>query len=318
MGNGMRKIVVPGGSGFLGQVLARWFDQHGWQVVVLTRGESRDVGAVRTVNWDGRTLGPWQAELEGAAAVVNLAGRSVNCRYTRRNRRTMMNSRVESTRVLGEAIARCERPPSVWLNSSTATIYKHSLDRPMDEVSGTIGATPEAKDAFSIEVATAWEAAFAHAVVPGTRKVTLRSAMVLGPEPGSVLPVLQRLARFGLGGSMGSGQQYVSWIHKEDFCRAIEFLIEHPEITGPVNLSAPQPVTNRELMQIMRAATGRSFGLPATAWMLEVGAFLLRTETELVIKSRRVVPGRLLAAGFEFHYPELKGAVEKIVCRGLL
>jgi uncharacterized protein (TIGR01777 family) len=246
--------------------------------------------------------------------VLNLAGRSVNCRYTAGNRREMLDSRTESTRVLGQAIAACSRPPRVWLNSSTATIYKHSFDRAMDET-GEIGATPEAKDAFSIEVATAWEQAFAEASTSATRKVALRTAMVFGLGKGGVFEVLHRLTRLGLGGTMGHGRQYVSWIHEEDFCRAVEWLIEREDLSGPINLAAPTPVPNREMMRIFRRVCGMPIGLPATRWMLEVGAFMLRTETELIIKSRRVVPGRLLTSGFEFRHPEMEGAARELMGR---
>lgn len=307
------RIVLAGGSGFLGSVLADYFKRRGHEVVILARRipRKRDT-AVTWVQWDGRTWGDWAQHLEGTKALINLAGRSVDCRYHTRNRRLMMDSRLDSTRVLGEAIARCERPTRVWLNSSTATIYKHSFDRAMDEATGELGATPEAKDAFSIEVASAWEKTFAAANTPDTRKVSLRTAMVLGSGSNSVLPVLRRMARLGLGGTLGSGRQFVSWIHERDFCRAIEWLIENPELTGPINLSAPLPLPNREMMRIVRSVYRIPFGLPAPEWLLELGAFFLRTETELMIKSRRVVPKRLLESGFEFRFPHFRGAVEDL------
>src|SRR6185503_12046295 len=244
----------------------------------------------------------------------NLAGRSVDCRYHARNRKLMMDSRVETTRVLGEAITRCANPPKVWLNASTATIYKHTFG-PAWKEDGEIGATAEAQDAFSIEIATAWERAFNATKTPRTRKVALRSAMVFGHGANSVFPVLCRLARFGLGGRMASGRQYVSWIHETDFCRALDWLIDREEFTGPVNLAAPNPVTNSEMMATVRQLCGVPFGLPAAAWMLEVGAFFLRTETELIIKSRRVAPARLLASGFKFQFPELRAALENLNIR---
>jgi hypothetical protein len=259
--------------------------------------------------WDGKSLGEWAKLVDGADVVVNLAGRSVNCRYHARNRRLILESRVNSTRVLGEAIAQCAQPPRVWLNASTATIYKHSIDRPMDEATGEIGATPEANDAFSVEVARAWEQALNQARTPDTRKVALRTAMVLGNGRNSVLPVLRLFARFGLGGKMASGRQFVSWIHEVDFCRAIEWLIAREDFIGPVNLAAPNPVPNREMMECVREVCRAPFGLPATRWMLELGAFFLRTETELIIKSRRVVPTRLMAAGFQFRFPHLREAL---------
>src|SRR5437879_1776650 len=212
-----QKIVLAGGSGFLGRMLAQQFAAVGSEVIILTRTPGNGKPGIQEVRWDGMTLGPWASRLEGARAVINLAGRSVNCRYHAANRKLIMNSRVDSTRVLGEAIARCAAPPPVWLNSSTATIYKHSLDQSMDELTGEIAPTPEAKDEFSIQVATAWERALEEAETPRTRKVALRAAMVLGTAEGSVFRVLRRLARLGLGGRTGNGQQYVSWVHQNDF-----------------------------------------------------------------------------------------------------
>jgi uncharacterized protein (TIGR01777 family) len=306
-----RRIILAGGSGFLGQILRKHFLKQGCEVVVLTRSPHEANGHGREVFWDGQTTGEWTRGLDGAEVLINLAGRTVDCRYHARNRRLMMDSRVDSTRVLGEAIAKCANPPRVWLNSSTATIYKHTFGPAWDE-SGEIGATPEAQDAFSIEVASAWEREFNAANTPRTRKVALRTAMVFGDGANSVFPVLCRLARFGLGGRMASGKQYVSWIHETDLCRAIDWLIQRDGFQGPVNVAAPNPVTNSEMMAMIRELCGVPFGLPATAWMLEIGAFFLRTETELIIKSRRVVPGWLLSDGFEFRFPELRPALEDL------
>lgn len=310
----MKRIVLAGGSGFLGNALARHFRALGWDVVILTRhAQLRDDG-VREVTWDARTVGAWKMELEGAAAVVNLTGKSVDCRYTPANRRAIIDSRVESTRAVGEAIATVATPPHVWLNASSATLYLHTFDTPMDE-NGAQGATPAAKDEFSIEVIHAWEAAFAAAHTPQTRHVALRITMVLGHARNSVFPVLRRLARLGLGGRMGSGRQYVSWIHERDFCRAIKWLIAHEELQGPVNLAAPGPLPNAEMMREFRRLCGMPIGLPATEWMLEIGAFFLRTETELILKSRRVVPGKLLASGFQFEFPEFGPALDELQSR---
>lgn len=308
------RIILAGGSGFLGRVLAKHLLAAGTEVVVLTRTPGQVGGSAREVAWDGRALGEWTRELAGATAVINLAGRSVNCRYHARNRRGILESRIQPTRVLGEAIARCAKPPSVWLNSSTATIYRHTFGSAWDE-SGEIAGTPEAKDEFSVEVACAWERVLGEAKTPQTRKVALRSAMVLANEKNSVFPVLRRLARSGLGGKMGSGEQFVSWIHHADFCRAIEWIIAHDEMSGVVNLASPNPVTNVEMMRTLREVCGVPCGLPATRWMLETGAFFLRTETELIIKSRRVIPGRLAAAGFQFRFPHLRGAFEDLAAK---
>ena len=304
----MKKIVLAGGSGFLGRSLAAHFQQSGYEIIILTRNPKAGKTGIREVAWDARTPGEWVCELEQADAVINLVGRSVNCRYHANNRRLILESRLASTRVIGEAIARCQVPPPVWLNASTATIYKHNYGPAWDEA-GVTGSTPEAKDGFSVDVALAWERVLAEAPTPGTRKVAMRAAMVLGRDPNSVFPVLNRLARFGLGGKMGDGRQFVSWIHEMDFCRPIEWLITHDDLSGPVNVCTPHPVTNAAMMKIFREVCGVPFGLPANRWMLEVGAFLLQTETELLIKSRRVQPQKLLESGFTFRFPDLRGAL---------
>ena len=258
------------------------------------------------VAWDANTPGPWTRELDGADVVVNLAGRSVNCRYTPANRRAIKESRVNSTRVVGEAIAGAARPPRVWLQMSTATIYAHRYDAPNDEATGILGgAEPGAPDTwrFSIDVATSWERALDAAATPRTRKVALRAAVVMSPDRGGVFDLLLRLVRFGLGGQAGHGRQYVSWIHDRDFVRAVYWLIEHDKVDGAVNLAAPHPLPNADFMRALREAWGMRLGLPASAWMLEVGTWLLRSETELVLKSRRVVPGRLVQQGFAFEFP---------------
>ncbi len=298
------KIIIPGGSGQIGNLLARAFHVDGNDVVVLSRQPMP--ANWRMMPWDGATLGGWTAELEGADVVINLAGRSVDCRYHDANRRAIMDSRVFSTRVLGNAIARAIKPPRVWLQMSTATIYAHRYEAANDEATGILGgAEKNSPDTwrFSIDVAKAWEQAANEANVPRTRKVLLRSAMVMSPDRGGVFDVLLRLVRWGLGGTAGDGRQYVLWMHDHDFIRAIYWLIERSDLAGPLNLSAPQPLPNAEFMRTLRSAWGRRFGLPAARWMLEMGAFFLRTESELILKSRRVVPGRLLESGFAFRYP---------------
>jgi len=307
-----KKIILAGGSGFLGSVLSKHFSALGWEVVILTRSPNSRSDSVREVAWDACTLSGWVLQMDGATAVVNLTGRSVDCRYNAKNRREIMESRVNSTRVVGEAIARCKNPPRVWLNSSTATVYKHTFGKPHDETSREMDSAKDAKDAFSVEVAQAWERVMNEAITPRTRKVALRTSMVLGLGPNSVFPVLRRLTRFGLGGEQGSGKQFVSWIHEEDFCRAIEWIISHEELVGPVNLCAPNPLPNAEMMKIFREVCGAPFGLPATEWMLEIGAFFLRTETELIFKSRRVIPGRLMQTGFQFRFPSFHGALQDL------
>jgi uncharacterized protein (TIGR01777 family) len=259
------------------------------------------------VPWNGRTLDRWAAEFDSADVVINLTGRSVNCRYGRRHRRAILESRVQSTRMVGEAIRSARRPPPLWLQASTATIYAHRFDAPNDEESGILGGSEAAVPdtwRFSTEVAAAWEQAIDDVDTPLTRKVKLRSAMIMSPDPGGVFDVLLRLVRCRLGGSAGDGRQYVSWIHDQDFVRAIYWIIEHENLTSAINIAAPDPLPNAEFMRAIRSAWGVRFGLPASTWMLEVGAFLLRTETELILKSRRVVPARLLESGFVFRYPK--------------
>ena len=307
------KIVIPGGSGHLGSVLTRAFRAKGHRVVVLGR---RGSGGV--VRWDGRNLGAWADEIDGADVVINLAGRSVDCRYTAANLREMMDSRVFSTRVVGRAIARAARPPRVWLQMSTATIYAHRFDADNDEATGIIGGDEPDAPAYwrySIDIAQAWERTLDEAATPDTRRVKMRTAMVMSTEPGAVFSILLGLTRVGLGGTLGGGRQYVSWIHENDFVRAIEFLIEREEIDGIVNLTAPHPLPQRDFMAALRRSWGIGFGVPGTKWMLEIAAVLHRTDTELLLKSRRVFPRRLLDAGFRFLHPDWAGAVEELVDR---
>lgn len=310
------RIVIPGGSGHVGRVLARHFHSQGHQVTVLARRVFAAPWPV--VEWNGHGPGAWMQAIDGSDVVVNLAGRSVNCRYTAANRREITESRVQSTRAVGAAIAEAKHPPTLWLNASTATIYRHALDRPMDETTGELGGhEPGAPSTwnFSIDVAKNWEKAFFAAVTPATRKIALRSAMTMSPDADGIFATLLRLARSGLGGRAGSGEQYVSWIHDGDFIRAIEFLIAHEQLEGCINVSAPNPLPYHDFMRALRLACGAPFGLPAAEWMLAVGAFFLRTETGLILKSRRVVPGRLLEAGFAFDFPEWPAAARDLVMR---
>ncbi|HEY2973822.1 MAG TPA: TIGR01777 family oxidoreductase [Pyrinomonadaceae bacterium] len=299
------KVVIPGGSGQVGTILARAFHQRGNDVVVLSRTQT-DAPPWRVVKWDGETLGDWETELEGADVVINLAGQSVNCRYTAENRHIIIDSRVKSTRIVGQAIAETSNAPRVWLQASTATLYAHRYDAANDEATGIIGGSePNAPDTwrFSIDVVKKWERELNAAATPNTRKVLMRSAIVMSPSPGGPFDMLLKLVRLGLGGRFGNGKEYVSWIHDQDFVRTLDWLIQHDELEGPVNLAAPNPLPNAEFMQTLRKAWGIKFGLPATEWMLELGAFVLRSETELMLKSRRVIPPRLLNSGFIFQFP---------------
>lgn len=307
------KIVIPGGSGQVGGVLARHFTTQGHEVVVISRSERSPCGW-RTVRWapeQSQATDLWRRELDGSNVVVNLAGRSVNCRYNRANRQQIMDSRISSTQAIGEAIADAASPPPLWLQASTATIYAHRFDEANDEATGILGGDePDAPDTwrFSIDVAKAWEQAAEETCPAGTRLVLLRSAMTMSPDRGGIFDVLLGLVRRGLGGTCGSGRQYISWIHDADFLRAIDWLIERDNLAGPVNLASPHPLPNAQFMQVLRQAWGARIGLPATEWMLAMGAFFMRTETELVLKSRRVVPGKLLDSGFEFEFGDWETA----------
>ncbi|GAA2577840.1 TIGR01777 family oxidoreductase [Winogradskya consettensis] len=308
------KIVIPGGTGQVGAILDRALTADGHDVVVLTRSPVHK----RQVRWDGSTLGDWAAEIDGSDVVINLAGRSVSCRYTRENLEAMMSSRVDSARVVGEAIAAAARPPKVWLQMSTATIYAHRFDAANDEHDGVIGGDEDGVPdywAYSVKIAKNWEAAQEQAATPHTRKVALRAAMVMSPDRGGVFDVLSRLACLGLGGPVAGGRQYVSWIHDDDFVRAIRFLMERDDLVGAVNLAAPGPLPQREFMRELRSAWRVPVGLPATRHMAEIGAFALRSDTELLLKSRRVVPGRLIDAGFSFDHPEWPTAAEDLTAR---
>jgi uncharacterized protein (TIGR01777 family) len=312
--------MLPGGNGYLGLHLADWFGRRGWDVTVLSRRPDAASRGTRHVAWDGKTIGPWADAVDGADAVVNLAGRTVNCRYTAANRREIYASRLDSTRVLGQAIAAAAAPPPAWVNAASATIYRHAEDRPMDEPTGELGAD------FSCDVCKRWEAELLAAPTPRTRRVAMRAAMVMGPGRGGVYEAFRGIARRGLGGTLGPGTQFVSWVHVDDFCRAVEFLVDppaaggpatpgRPALDGPVNVASPNPIPNRDFMRLLRQVVGARVGLPATRWMLEVGAVVLRTETELLLKSRRVVPTRLLDAGFTFGFPEWGVAAKDIEAR---
>ncbi len=292
-----RKVVLAGGTGFIGQYLEKKFTAMNIDVQIISRQSPH-------IAWDDYQ-GIVQA-LDGAEMVINLAGKSVNCRYNEQNKREIMNSRVETTQTLGNAILDCEHPPAVWMNSSTATIYRHAEDRPMTETKGEIGT------GFSVDVAKAWEEAFFAFNLPHTRQAALRIAIVLGPGGGVMTP-FQNLVRFGLGGHQGSGKQMFSWIHVEDLFQIILFIQEWESLEGVFNCTSPNPVTNRELMATMRKVMHRKGGLPASTWMLNLGARIIRTEPELVLKSRWVIPNRLIKEGFMFKYGRLEKALQHIL-----
>jgi uncharacterized protein len=303
------KIVLPGGSGQIGTILAKALSRANHDVVVLSRRPAR--APWRVVEWDAKKSGEWQQEFEGADVVINLAGRSVNCRYSAANRRQILESRTESTNAVGCAILACKSPPRIWLQASTATIYAHSYDVPNDDVDGVLGGAeinvPKTWQ-FSIDVARSWEDAANQFELTATRRVLMRAAMVMSPDQGGVFDTLLRLARRGLGGTNGDGRQYVSWIHDHDFVQSVLWLIGHEQLEGPVNIASPNPLPNAMFMKQLRLAAGLNWGLKATKGMLEIGALLLRTETELLLKSRRVIPRKLTDSGFVFRFPSWQHA----------
>ena len=292
-----RKIVIAGGTGFVGKFLNEKFKSLGYYVVVISRQQNH-------INWND-TNGIASA-LENATMLINLAGKSVDCRYNEKNKKEIYNSRIDTTRILGEALMNCKNPPPLWINSSTATIYRHAEDRPMTESRGEIGS------GFSVNVATNWEKTFFSFQISQTRQVALRMAIVLGKNGGVIKP-LKNLVRFGLGGKQGNGNQMFSWIHIEDLYNVILFVQQHKEISGVLNTSAPNPVNNKTLMELMRKYVGVPVGLPTPAWLLKMGAVIIKTETELVLKSRWVIPERLLNAEFEFKYPTMAEALKNIL-----
>jgi uncharacterized protein (TIGR01777 family) len=299
-----QKIILAGGTGFLGQSIINHLDQY--EFVVLCRRPEAQAHNVRYVKWDGKTLGTWAAEIEGCFAVINLVGRSVDCRYTEENKKEIITSRVNATSVLGQAIQQCAVPPSLWINCASSAIYREAPDRPMDEETAEYG------EGFSVNVCKEWEKTFDSFETPGTRKVLYRISLVLGKDAG-VFPVFQRLVKFGLGGKQGNGEQYMSWIHETDFVKSIKWIIDHNELEGVFNCAAPNPTTNAEFMRLMRKENHMPIGLPATVWMLKVGAWIIGTEAELILKSRRVVPARLTQSGYRFEYPDVHKAIIDLV-----
>jgi len=298
-------IVIVGANGFLGRYLSAYFIEHGWKVRAISRNRRGLAEGVEFFSWDGETeQRDWQCAFDNAEVVVNLAGRTVNCRYNTKNKEEIVFSRVRTTELIGAAIEKAVNGPGIWLNSSTATIYRHAEDRPQTDEEGEIG------EGFSVNVAKSWERAFFNYESNSkVRKVAMRTAIVMAKEPDTVLDVLANLSKKYLGGKMGSGKQMVSWVHVEDFCRPVNWMIQNQEATGTYNVSSPNPLSNAELMKLIRAYVRVSFGLPATKWMLEIGSFFMRSETELILKSRWVVPSRLLSEGFEFEYQKFEEVV---------
>lgn len=296
------RIIITAANGFMGKHLANFLTQK-YEVIGLVRTEPKHlIEGVTYERWDGKNLGAWQGLLDGAKCVINLAGKSVNCRYNEENKAAIYASRLESTNVIGQAIDLCDAPPEIWINAASATIYRHSEDAAMTEDDGEIGT------GFSVDVCQRWERSFFDFTYKDVRQIALRTAIVLGND-GGALPPLINLVRAGLGGAQGKGNQMFSWISIHDFCRSIEFLVEHTELSGPVNICAPNPVRNTQLMSILRKHVGRTIGLPTPTWLLKLGARLIKTETELILKSRFVIPEKLSAHGFTFDYPHLEQAL---------
>ncbi|SEM00425.1 hypothetical protein SAMN04487910_3878 [Aquimarina amphilecti] len=304
----MKKIVIAAGTGFLGNVLVNHFKTKVETIVILTRGESKLIDNIKYEHWDAQTIGAWKNELDGSDVLINMTGKSVDCRYHQKNKDLILSSRVDSTNILGQAILKCEHPPKVWLNSSTATIYRHSLDKEMDEINGEIGT------GFSVNVATNWEDAFFSHKTKKTRKVALRTSIVLGKDGGALQPILS-LVKIGFGGKQGKGNQKFSWIHETDFARSIEFVIKNEEVEGPINIVAPKPTDNNNLMKTLREMTKAPFGIPLPKPLLEIGARIINTETELILKSRNVIPRKLQQAGFQFTYSDLTTAIVQLTSK---
>jgi len=302
----MKKLIIAGGTGFLGNVIINHFKDKFETIVVLSRTKRQSTPQLKYIQWDAQTLGTWKDELPNTDVLINMVGKSVDCRYNQKNKDLILSSRLDSTKILGVAMAQCPNPPKIWLNSSTATIYKHSLHQEMDETTGELGT------GFSVYVAKVWEKSFFETATPKTRKVALRTAIVLG-KSGGALPTILRLTKFGFGGTQGRGNQKFSWIHETDFARSIEFIIQNQIIEGPVNIVSPSPSTNKKLMRMIRKIIGISFGVSLSKTILEIGARIIRTETELILKSRNVIPTTLLEHNFSFHYPQLNRALHEIL-----
>jgi uncharacterized protein (TIGR01777 family) len=301
----MNKLIIAAGTGFLGQALVNHFKDKFDKIIILTRGKTETKENIKYVNWDAKTFSGWENELENATVLINLAGKSVDCRYNDENKKEILASRIDSTAILNQAVLRCQKPPKHWLNSSTATIYRHSLDKQMDEINGEIG------DDFSMNVAKAWEKAFFEVETPFTKKTALRTSIVLGKKGGAFIP-LKTLAKIGFGGKQGTGNQFISWIHEKDFARAIEFILEK-EILGVINVVSPKPIRNEAFMELLRKAVKCPIGIPMPEKLLKLGAKIIKTETELVLKSRNVIPKRLRENGFEFEFENIEETFKNLL-----
>lgn len=299
------KIIIAAGTGFLGNILSTFFKEKGHELLLFTRGESKTVGNIKQIHWDAKTITGWEKELEQADVLINLTGKSVDCRYNETNKKEILSSRIESTHILNQAILACKNPPKHFINASTSTIYNHSEEMQMDEYTGEIG------DDFSMNVAKTWEKSFFETQTPQTLKTALRTSIVLGKKGGAFVPI-KNLTAMGFGGTQGNGCQFISWIHETDFAHAVAFCIEK-ELEGVVNIVSPTPIRNKDFMKLLRKEMHIKIGVPISKRMLEIGAKIIGTETELVLKSRNVVPERLIQNGFEFHYQDLSKAFQNLL-----
>ncbi len=297
----MKKIIIAGGTGFLGQALESYFSLQGFELFILTRNPQND----NQVEWDGQSLGNWVSCLEDADVLINLSGKSVDCRYTKKNKQEILHSRIRSTQILQQAMEEAEKPPILWINASSATIYVHAEKHKMTERNGLIG------DDFSMRICKAWEAEFFKTKMDHVRKVAARTSIVLG-NSGGAFPKYKLMTQLGFGGHQGNGEQWMSWIHLEDFCRAITFIMANSEIQGPINITAPHPIINKEAMTLLRSKYKRKIGLNLPAWLLELGATIMGTETELLLKSRFVFPEILIEKHFEFKYSTLAESLRNL------
>lgn len=301
-----RKIVIAGASGYLGRILTHYYQDKTEQIILLSRKPAQPVNNIHTIQWDGTTIDKWAEALEQADLLINLCGKNVNCRYTEKNRHEILSSRVIPTRLLNQAVAQCAHPPGLFINVTSATIYRHAEDHPQDEVSGQLGY------GFSTDICKAWEQAFFETPIPGTRKVALRMGIVMGRSDGA-FPRMLNLVKVGAGGRQGDGRQYISWIHEQDAAAVTEWLLQHEELEGVINCTAPEPIPNKQFMKAVRTAWGVRLGIPVPTCLLQIGAAVLGTETELLLKSRRVVPKRLLESGYVFSYSRASYAIHDII-----
>ncbi|MCW3077957.1 MAG: hypothetical protein JWO32_2566 [Bacteroidetes bacterium] len=299
----MKKLVIAGGSGFIGKALTEFFKNDFDSIVILSRNKNHRDGKINYVQWDAFSMGDWCTHLEEATAVINLSGKSVDCRFTKKNKQLIFSSRIDSTKIIGEAILKCSSPPLLWINASSAALYPDSETEEMSENSNETGT------GFMADVTTAWEKVVKDTELSSTRKIYLRTTLVFDNSEG-VLPVLMGLAKKGIGGTLGTGSQQVSWIHIEDFCRIIKWMIENENAEGAYNMASPEPVTNKKLTYLIRKKVNAFLGLPSPEWLLKIGAFFMRTEPEMILSSRYVVPQRLLQEGFVFKYTTIEECLE--------